>query len=66
VAISGVSNHDILVYNSGVSLWQNKPGVTTISNGIVGASGIFNMVQISQVNYNNIVTKDPNTLYVIV
>lgn len=34
--------------------------------GITGASAITNIVQISQANYDAIVTPDPNTLYVIV
>jgi hypothetical protein len=66
VSISGVSNHDIIVYNSGTSLWENKPGVATNTSGITGASSVFNIVQISQANYDSIVSKDPNTLYVIV
>jgi hypothetical protein len=66
VSISGVNNHDTIVYNSGTMLWENKPGVTTDTNGITGASSIFNIVQISQNDYDNLVTKDPNTLYIIV
>jgi hypothetical protein len=66
VAISGVTDHDTIVYSSGTSLWENKPGVTSITSGIVGASGIFNILQISQTDYDSIVTKDPFTLYVIV
>lgn len=34
--------------------------------GITGASTITNIVQLSQANYDAIVTPDPNTLYVIV
>jgi len=33
--------------------------------GITGASGISNMIQISQANYDALVTKDSSTLYVI-
>ena len=66
VSISGVSNHDIIIYNSGTSLWENKPGITTDTSGITGASSVFNIVQISQNDYDNLVTKDPNTLYIIV
>lgn len=40
--------------------------VVSNTNGIVGASGIYNIVAISQTNYNNIPTKDPNTLYFII
>lgn len=34
--------------------------------GITGASGVNNIVSISQANYDNIVSPDPNTLYFIV
>jgi len=33
--------------------------------GITAASGISNMIQISQANYDALVTKDSSTLYVI-
>jgi hypothetical protein len=39
--------------------------VTSNTSGITGASGINNMVQISQANYDAIVTKNPNTIYFI-
>lgn len=45
---------------------QTSAGITSNTTGITGASGINNIVSISQANYDNIVTKDPNTLYVIV
>jgi hypothetical protein len=35
------------------------------TNGIAGASGVYNIVQMSQASYDNLSTKDPNTLYVI-
>lgn len=34
--------------------------------GIAGASGVNNIIQISQANYDALVTKDPNTVYFIV
>ena len=34
--------------------------------GITGASGINNLVQISQANYDALSTKDPNTIYFII
>jgi hypothetical protein len=34
--------------------------------GIAGASGVNNLVQISQVDYDALVSKDPNTVYFIV
>jgi hypothetical protein len=45
---------------------QNQAGVISNVNNISGASTINNIVKISQTNYDNIVTKDPNTLYVII
>ena len=65
VAISVASHRDTLIYNSGNALWENKPGITSVSSGIVGASGIFNIIQISQANYDSLATKDANTLYII-
>ena len=34
--------------------------------GMAGASGINNIVQITQANYNSLISKDPNTVYFIV
>lgn len=34
--------------------------------GITGASGVNNLIQISQANYDALATKDPNTVYFIV
>jgi hypothetical protein len=66
VNISGVAHNDVLVYNSGTQYWENNSSVV-FSNitGITGASGVNNIIQISQADYDNIVTKNPNTLYVI-
>jgi hypothetical protein len=36
------------------------------TNGIAGASGIYNIVQMSQASYDALATKDPNTLYAII
>lgn len=67
VAINNVTHNNILVYNSGTSLWENKnTNIFSNPSGITGASGINNMVQISQANYDALATKDPNTLYFIV
>lgn len=66
VDISGVSHNDILVYNSGTKLWENNSNaVFSNPSGITGATAITNIIQISQANFNNIITPDPNTLYVI-
>jgi len=67
VNISGVAHNDILVYNSGTQYWENNSSVV-FSNitGITGASGINNIVQINQADYNALVNKDPNTVYFVV
>lgn len=66
VAISSVSHNDILVYNSGTSLWQNNSmGVFSNPSGIAGASSITNIVSISQTDYDALVTKNSSTLYII-
>lgn len=55
-----------------VSITNNNGNFTIASNGLVsnptgisGASAINNIVQISQTNYDALVTKDPNTFYII-
>ena len=59
-----------IVLSSGItfsdSTIQTSAGITSDITGITGASGINNIVSISQANYDNIITKDPNTLYLIV
>lgn len=66
VKISGVSHKDVLVYNSGNSLWENN-NTLIFSNpsGIPGATAITNIVQISQTDYDNLPSIDPNTVYII-
>lgn len=65
---TGVSNMTVsvsgLTFPNGTS--QTSAGVTSNITGITGASGISNMVSISQANYDNLATKNPNTLYFIV
>lgn len=58
----------LLKIGNGVDDWASLPSVGVPSNPIAisGASGILNMVQISQVDYDNIVSPDPNTLYFII
>lgn len=46
--------------------WVPSTIVTSNIAGITGATTITNCVQLSQVDYDAIVTPDPNTLYVIV
>lgn len=67
VSLSGVAHNDVLVYNSGINLWENNSNVVfSYITGITGASGVNNLVQISQANYDALATKDPNTIYFIV
>jgi hypothetical protein len=65
---AGVDNVEInasgIVFSDGTS--QNTAGIVSNVSNISGSTSINNIVQISQINYNNLVTKDPNTLYVIV
>jgi hypothetical protein len=46
--------------------WANLPN-TVVSNtvGITNASGVYNIVTMSQTDYNNLSTKDPKTVYLI-
>lgn len=55
-----------------ISLNEIASAISTSANlissdpsGIPGASGINNIVQISQVDYDALVTKDADTLYII-
>jgi hypothetical protein len=67
VKINGVAHQDVLVYNSGNSLWENNNNVVLSDfTNIVGASGINNIVQISQANYDALGSYDSNTIYFIV
>lgn len=67
VKINGVAHNDVLVYSSGSQLWENNSKVVLSDNiGITGASGIDNIVKISQVAYDNLSSYDPNTIYFVV
>lgn len=71
-SVSGLLPVKNIVAGSGISLNSNSGSFTInttalISNpsGITGATAITNIVQISQSDFDNIPTPDPNTLYVI-
>jgi len=68
VAISGVTDGQFLQYNSGSGLWvaTNTKFIKSDTTAITGASGIINMVAISQSNYDNLAVKDPQTAYFII
>ena len=58
----------VLKVGDGLTAWSGLPSVGVPSNpfGTTGASGILNMVKITQTNYNAISSPDPNTLYFII
>ena len=62
----------ILKVGNGTSTWASLSGVgVTPANAVlstppVGASGITNIVQISQANFNALGSYSPNTAYLIV
>ena len=45
---------------------QTSAGVTSVADGITGASRLTNIVKITQAGYNALATKDPATVYYIV
>jgi len=53
------SGADISSLNNDTNYISSNP------NNIAGSSGINNIVQISQIAYNQLVSHDPNTLYLI-
>lgn len=66
VSISSIANNDILVYNSGTSLWENNSDIVFSNTAsISGSFSIKNMVNISQANYDLLGSYDPETLYII-
>lgn len=66
VSITGVAHNDVLVYNSGTQYWENNSKVVfSDTTGIAGASGVSNIVQISQSDYDNLGSYTPNTIYFI-
>ena len=44
---------------------QTTAGIPSNPTGISGALSISNIIQISQLDYDNLLSKDPNTLYII-
>ena len=51
---------------SGVFTISNSGLIKSDTSGIPGASGITNIVQMTQANYDALASKDPNTIYFIV
>jgi hypothetical protein len=56
-----------LKIGDGTTSWASLDSafVYSITAGITGGAVINNVVKISQVNYDNLATKDANTLYLI-
>ena len=63
--VSGSGNINVSNSN-GLFVISSSGLVESDITGITGASGVNNVVQISQVNYDALVSKDPNTIYFIV
>jgi hypothetical protein len=57
-----------VTYDTTVNRWRvfTSRGVTSDTTGIPGATGVTNIVVISQAAYDALATKDPTTLYLIV
>lgn len=73
VSFIGINHNDVLVYNSGTDYWENNNTVIFSDiNNMTEATGVNNIVTISQNGYNNLAISsggpgyDPNTLYFIV
>lgn len=60
------TNGQALVWDQITGKWMPRTSVLSTVTGITGATAITNCVAISQVDYDAIAVKDPNTLYVIV
>jgi hypothetical protein len=60
------TSSNITDFNSSVSGLLPSGLVRSNTSGIIGASGINNVVQINQADYNALVSKDPNTVYFVV
>jgi hypothetical protein len=62
-------NKGVEIAHSGIAFvddtTQTSAGVTSVVDGVNGATRITNCMAISQTDYDAIVSKDPNTLYVI-
>ncbi len=61
-----VGNSGIVVSNAGAAYTVSQSGlIKSDITGITGASGIVNIVQISETDYNALGSKDPFTLYIL-
>ena len=72
INVSGITHNDVLAYNSGTDYWENNNTVIFSNTGnMTEATGISNIVSISQNGYDNLAVAsggpgyDANTLYFI-
>jgi hypothetical protein len=70
VSAATPSDNDVLVFDTATSTWVAEAaaagGIASDTTGITGASAITNIVAISQADYDDIVSPDASTLYVII
>ncbi len=69
---TGLTDTPASIGNSGESVFSNgtsnlvfESGVRSNIENTPGASGVYNIVVITQANYNSLTTKDPHTVYFI-
>jgi hypothetical protein len=62
-----LANNDLLAYNTATSTWQNKTASSAgvVANAQTDTTPINTIRSLTQAEYDAIVTKDPNTLYII-
>ena len=61
------TTNKVFKIGNGSTAWSGLPNmVMSNTSGIAGASGITNVVQISQANFNSLGSYSPNTAYLIV
>jgi hypothetical protein len=69
VSAAAPSDNDVLVYDTATSTWVAEAaaasGIASDTTGITGASAISNIVAIQQADYDNIVSPDAATLFLI-
>jgi len=69
VSAATPSDNDVLVYDTATSTWVAEApaagGIASDTTGITGASAITNIVAISQADYDDIVSPDAATLFLI-
>jgi hypothetical protein len=70
VSAAAPSDNDVLVFDTATSTWVAEApaasGIASDTTGITGASAITNIVAISQADYDDIVSPDASTLFIII